>query len=178
MAEQEGGSEARQVREQVLGPVGLEHMAQAHPGAQTATATIRPKTWEKGEEEEHRRGVRGLRLEVGREQFDRVVDLGEEVAVGECAALGAAGGAGVDEGGERVGAEHPAAHGDLLVRDVLAQLGQPLQVSLLEDPHVHQSGIRSRSGPSEDACATVSVARATAPESWRIQRTWKTEEVG
>lgn len=61
--------------------------------------------------------------------------------MGERAALGAAGRArGVDEGGERVGAEHATAYGYFRVRDVLAQLGQPLHVPLLEDPHVPQVG--------------------------------------
>lgn len=40
------------------------------------------------------------------------------------------------------------------------------------------SGSRSRSGPSAAACDTCSTAIATAPESWRIQRVWKMDEVG
>ncbi len=82
-----------------------------------------------------------LGLEDRVEQLDGVVDLGEEVAVREGAALGAAGGAGgVDEGGEGVGAQHAAPYGDLGVRHLYAGLCEPGHVLLVHHPQVAQVG--------------------------------------
>ncbi len=116
-------------------------MAQPHPRADARDGHHPAEDVRHRQEQQYRRLLLRPFPEDGVEKFDGVVDLGEEVAVGERAALRTAGRArGVDERGEGVGAQHPTAYGDFLVRYVLAELREPLDVPLLEDPHVLEVG--------------------------------------
>ncbi len=116
-------------------------MPEPHPGADAGHRHHPPEDMRHGQEQQDRDLLVRPRLEDGVEEFDGVVDLGEEVAVGERAALGAAGGArGVDQRGQGGRAEHAPADVDLLVGDRGPGLGEPVHVPLLHHPQVPEVG--------------------------------------
>ncbi len=128
--ENEGRLERLQVAHQV-GDVG--GVTESRPGPH------RPDLHHAGEDvsqwEEQQRG--GLVVEELVEALHRDGQLEHEVAVGEHAALGAAGGAGrVDHGGQRVGPQPGAPLGDCLLGTACAELDELLHRTLVEAPHL------------------------------------------
>ncbi len=116
-------------------------MAQPDPGPDAGHRHHTAEDVRHRQEEQHRRLLARPRLEDRVEEFDGVVDLGEEVAVRQRAALGTARRArGVDQRRQRVRREHAPPYADLPVRLLGAQLGQALHMALLHHPHVAQVG--------------------------------------
>ncbi len=107
-------------------------------------------------------------LHERRERLDVGADLGEQVAVGQLAALRPAGGArGVDDRGQVVGADRPAARRCTSSSATSApSVGQLVDRGLVafDLPQVwRRSGSRSRIAATVAACASVSTSAALAP---------------